>query len=56
MTTVHHAAGRRLPGPVHVALVELAGGGHAVCRLESGGDGDEVRLSTDHGAPVAAPV
>ena len=56
VTTLRHAAGRRLAGEVRLGLVRLAGGGAAVCRLEGAGEGDRVRLSTEGGAPVARPL
>lgn len=56
-TTLRHAAGRRLEGPVRLGLVRLAGGGAAVCRLEAGASaGGRVRLETEDGAPVARPL
>ena len=56
VTTLRHAAGRRLPGEVRLGLVRLAGGGTAVCRLDGATAGERVRLTTDDGAPVARPL
>jgi uncharacterized OB-fold protein len=56
VTTLRHAAGRRLAGEVRLGVVSLAGGGVAVCRLEGAGAGDRVRLTTEDGAPVARPL
>jgi hypothetical protein len=50
-TTMRKAAGRELARPVDVATVALAGGGHAIARLEA--SGDAVALDDDGGAPVA---
>jgi hypothetical protein len=50
-TTMRKAAGRELARPVDVATVALAGGGHAIARLEA--SGHTVALDDDGGAPVA---
>ena len=50
-TVVRTMPGRDLEAPVAVATILLEGGGRAVARLE--GDGDDVDVTVDDGAPVA---
>jgi uncharacterized OB-fold protein len=51
-TTVQRFAGGA-HAPVEVASVALDGGGTLIARLAAGGAGARVRLTDDHGAPVA---
>lgn len=57
VTRVHRAAGRPRGAPVRLGTVLLDGGGRAVARLGSVGEGSRVRLdTTDDGAILAQHV